>query len=86
MAAHVDSLRTGGALWFMDLTTYDPYYVLPLITVVTLYVTLEVGADSVSVKYMSPLMRNAMRVLPVVILPFIMHFEGVNKRLRFFTF
>lgn len=40
--APVESLRTGGMLWFTDLTLADQYFLLPVITSATLYLTVEV--------------------------------------------
>jgi YidC/Oxa1 family membrane protein insertase len=41
--APVDSFHTGGMMWFTDLTVCDPYYILPVITSVTLWATVEVS-------------------------------------------
>ena len=38
----VDSLSTGGALWFKDLTLTDPYFILPLMSTASLFFILEV--------------------------------------------
>lgn len=38
----VDSLRSGGLWWFTDLTLCDQFYLLPIITSLTLAVTIEV--------------------------------------------
>lgn len=38
----VESLRTGGILWFSDLTIPDPTYILPVLTCLTMYITIEV--------------------------------------------
>jgi len=38
----VDSMREGGLWWFTDLTMADPYCLLPLLTSVTLWITMEV--------------------------------------------
>lgn len=38
----VESMRDGGLWWFSDLTVPDPFYLLPLITSGTLWLTLEV--------------------------------------------
>lgn len=43
----VESMKTGGTLWFTDLTVADPYYALPVITVAMLYATIEVSVLSV---------------------------------------
>lgn len=39
----VESMATGGIAWFTDLTIPDPYYALPLITMTTFFITIEVG-------------------------------------------
>lgn len=39
----VESMKTGGILWFPDLTIPDPIYALPLLTAATLFATIEVG-------------------------------------------
>jgi YidC/Oxa1 family membrane protein insertase len=44
--APVESFHTGGMLWFTDLTVCDPYYILPVITSVTLWATVEVSQMS----------------------------------------
>ncbi len=42
-AAPVESMKTGGTLWFTDLTQHDPYYVLPFISCGLLLATIEVS-------------------------------------------
>ena len=39
----VETLKTGGILWFTDLTLCDQFYLLPIITSITLLVTIEVS-------------------------------------------
>ena len=34
----VESMSTGGALWFENLTLADPFYLLPILTSVSLYI------------------------------------------------
>lgn len=41
-ALPVESMQTGGMLWFQDLTVADPYYLLPVIITGTLYLIIEV--------------------------------------------
>jgi YidC/Oxa1 family membrane protein insertase len=38
----LESMMYGGALWFPDLTVCDPYYILPVFTAVTMFITMEV--------------------------------------------
>lgn len=54
----VDSLRTGGTMWFPDLTVPDEYYLLPLLTSLTLGATIEVRIYSKTFVFKSsPLLR-----------------------------
>ena len=41
----VPSLMHGGLFWFTDLTTSDPYFILPLLTAVSLHTVIRVGAE-----------------------------------------
>jgi len=41
-ALPVASMQSGGLLWFSDLTVYDPYFALPLVTAATMFITIEV--------------------------------------------
>ncbi|XP_014481852.1 PREDICTED: mitochondrial inner membrane protein OXA1L [Dinoponera quadriceps] len=71
----VESLKTGGFWWVQDLTLHDPYYILPIITSVTMYITIEIGADGTHLKSLG-LMRYVLRIVPFVALPFMLHFPG----------
>lgn len=78
--APVESLQTGGMLWFPDLTMVDPYYLLPLITCSTLALTIHLGTDTGKVPTGSGDTQNIMmmvlKCLPVIIFPFIMNFPA----------
>ncbi|GAA0184902.1 transporter [Lithospermum erythrorhizon] len=41
MAEKVPSFQQGGAYWFLDLTTPDPMYILPVLTALTFWITVE---------------------------------------------
>ena len=43
MIEKVPSFKTGGALWFTDLTIPDGYYIMPILTGLTFLITVEVG-------------------------------------------
>lgn len=75
--APVESLQTGGMLWFTDLTVVDPYYLLPLITCTTLMATVQLGVDGMNVNMSNGhLVKYALRAMPVIIFPFIMNFPA----------
>jgi len=38
----LESFKYGGLWWFSDITLPDQYFILPIVTVITLGVTLEV--------------------------------------------
>jgi hypothetical protein len=42
MAEKVPSFKEGGALWFTDLTTADPYFILPVMSGLFTLATIEV--------------------------------------------
>lgn len=73
----VESMCNGGLFWFTDLTVADPFYLLPVITSATLYLTIELGTDSarLSAANMNT-MKYVLRALPVVIFPFTMNFPA----------
>lgn len=75
--APVESMRTGGLFWFTDLTVPDPYFLLPIITSATLYLTIEIGTDSARLSAQNMhVMKYVLRALPIVIFPFTMNFPG----------
>ncbi|CAH0382970.1 unnamed protein product [Bemisia tabaci] len=73
--APVPSMREGGLFWFTDLTVADQYYLLPLITSATLFLTLELGAEFGKMQAgMGPWMKYILRAVPVALFPFTLHF------------
>jgi YidC/Oxa1 family membrane protein insertase len=78
----VESMRTGGLFWFSDLTVPDQYYLMPIITSVTMWVTIEVGTDSVKLSSGNlQTMKYILRAMPICILPFTVNFPGVSEAL-----
>ena len=43
MAEKVPSFKTGGAYWFLDLTTPDALYIFPVLAALSFLITVEVG-------------------------------------------
>ncbi|XP_076931125.1 mitochondrial inner membrane protein OXA1-like [Bidens hawaiensis] len=43
MVEKVPSFKTGGASWFLDLTTADPFYLLPCLTAFSFWITVELN-------------------------------------------
>ncbi|CAH1418757.1 unnamed protein product [Lactuca virosa] len=41
MVEKVPSFQTGGASWFIDLTTVDAFYILPLLAAISCWITIE---------------------------------------------
>ncbi|KAI0017131.1 hypothetical protein F4780DRAFT_772471 [Xylariomycetidae sp. FL0641] len=63
----VPTLETGGILWFTDLTTHDPYYILPLVNVVIgVAVMRSMGNANAT---MNPLMQNMQKMMLYVFPP-----------------
>nr|VZI38909.1 unnamed protein product [Spirometra erinaceieuropaei] len=68
----VASMQTGGLAWFTDLTLCDPFYLLPLYSMTSIFLMFEFGAD-VSSQNMTPTIKMIMRAFPVVGFFMIMH-------------
>ncbi|HET7479618.1 MAG TPA: membrane protein insertase YidC [Rubrobacteraceae bacterium] len=58
---HLESFRTGGLLWFPDLTVSDPYFILPV-----LYVLTMMASQEITIRNTAPEQRQLMRFLPLV--------------------
>ena len=58
---HLESFRTGGLLWFPDLTVSDPYFILPV-----LYVLTMMASQEITIRNTAPEQRQIMRFLPLV--------------------
>lgn len=41
----VESMQDGGLAWFTELTASDPYYLLPIVTSLTMMATIDLGTD-----------------------------------------
>lgn len=75
--APVESMATGGTLWFLDLTVPDPYYLLPIITSATFYLTIELGTDTARLSSQNmQTMKYVLRAMPLLIIPFTLNFPG----------
>ncbi len=46
MSVSYPSFKTGGALWFTDLSVADPFYLLPTVSALSMLAALELGADT----------------------------------------
>jgi YidC/Oxa1 family membrane protein insertase len=65
------SFTSGGILWFQDLSAHDPYYVLPVLSALTMLAASEITAKSVD-----PQQRWMMRILPVAFTVFLLNFPA----------
>lgn len=66
-----ESFASGGLLWFQDLSVQDPYYILPILSAVTM-----LGASEITAKNLDPQQRWMMRILPVVFTVFLLSFPA----------
>jgi len=65
------SFTSGGILWFQDLSAHDPFYVLPVLSALTM-----LAASEITAKSLDPQQRWMMRVLPVVFTIFLLNFPA----------
>ncbi len=63
--------REGGILWFQDLSHMDPYFVLPVLSALTM-----LAASEITAKNMDPQQRWLMRLLPIGITVFLWSFPA----------
>lgn len=68
---HLESFRTGGLLWFKDLTVADPYLILPLLYVVTM-----MASQELTIRNTNPGQTQLMRLLPIAFGIFLMRFPA----------
>jgi YidC/Oxa1 family membrane protein insertase len=66
-----ESFTHGGILWFQDLSHADPYYILPIISAVTMLAATEITSKNVD-----PQQRWLMRLLPVGFTVFLINFPA----------
>ena len=76
--APVESMKSQGILWFVDLTAQDPLFLLPVITSLSVFLHLKTGADGVSADQMPKPIRNFMLALPFISCPFMCFFPTVS--------
>jgi YidC/Oxa1 family membrane protein insertase len=65
------SFREGGILWFQDLSHMDPYFVLPVLSALTMLAATEITAKNID-----PQQRWLMRLLPIGITVFLYSFPA----------
>eukprot|EP00124_Ichthyophonus_hoferi_P003996 Ihof_evm1s393 gene=Ihof_evmTU1s393 len=68
-ACPVESLSVGGLLWITDLTAADPYYILPIVSSVTMLACLELGSEGVTQAQQPLLIRNLLRGMCFMTVP-----------------
>lgn len=69
--ARYESFTEGGILWFVDLSHRDPYLILPILSAVTMLLSMEITN-----KAMEPQQRWLMRILPLGITVFLWTFPA----------
>lgn len=62
---------TGGILWFQNLTEPDKFYLLPILSAVTMF-----AASEITAKNLDPQQRWMMRILPIVFTVFLINFPA----------
>lgn len=66
-----ESFTEGGILWFKDLSHMDPYFVLPVLSALTMLAATEITAKNID-----PQQRWLMRLLPIGITVFLWSFPA----------
>ncbi|KAJ7552825.1 hypothetical protein O6H91_06G071700 [Diphasiastrum complanatum] len=75
MAEKVPSFKEGGTLWFTDLSTPDDMYIMPVLTALIFWITVELGAaDGMQGQPNLEKMKTFLRALAVLMIPLTMSF------------
>ncbi|KAJ6913008.1 hypothetical protein NC651_015476 [Populus alba x Populus x berolinensis] len=75
MAEKVPSFKSGGAYWFVDLTTPDGLYIFPVLTALTFLLTVECNTqEGMEGNPAAGTMKNVSRALAVASVPLTMNF------------
>ncbi|ESO02049.1 hypothetical protein HELRODRAFT_121655, partial [Helobdella robusta] len=73
----VASWKSGGILWFTDLTVPDPFYILPVVTAATLFATIELGVDGIKADQVgSSTIKFVLRSMPFITFPIMIQFPS----------
>ncbi|XP_057809986.1 mitochondrial inner membrane protein OXA1-like [Salvia miltiorrhiza] len=76
MAEKVQSFKQGGAFWFTDLTTPDAMYILPVLTALTFWITVECNAqEGMEGNPAANTIKNVCRVFAVLTVPLTAEFS-----------
>ncbi len=75
----VESLKTGGTLWFLDLTQSDPMFLIPIVTSTSLFIHIKTGADGANIDTLPSFYRKFILVMPFISLPFMCYFPTVSS-------
>jgi YidC/Oxa1 family membrane protein insertase len=65
------TFQDGGILWFQNLSVADPYYILPVVSALTMLAATEITAHNID-----PQQRWIMRLLPIGITVFLFNFPA----------
>jgi len=77
MGNHFPEFTTGGALWFVNLSVPDPYYILPVLNSLSFLVMVEIGAEGMETANKDTF-KWVMRGLAVAMTPLTMYMPQVR--------
>ncbi|XP_068721903.1 mitochondrial inner membrane protein OXA1L-like [Montipora capricornis] len=72
----VESFKTGGYLWFQDLTVFDPYFILPVICSFSMLASVELGSEMGVSNPSMKTMKTVMRIVAVATIPITAQFPA----------
>ncbi|KAL8103085.1 mitochondrial inner membrane protein OXA1-like [Apium graveolens] len=75
MVEKVPSFKEGGAFWFVDLTTPDSFYIFPVLTALTFWLTVECNMqEGMEGNPSGATMKKVLRVFALITVPLTMSF------------
>lgn len=80
----VPGLLEGGSLWFHDLTVADPYYILPLVSSLSMGLQISLGGEAGATMQTRRMKQGMILLLPIISFTFV-HSWPAALTLYFFT-
>ena len=73
-----EALKTGGVLWFQDLSQTDPFMVLPLVSIGLTYINLQIGVTKENKDWLINRFKSYLQIWIILTLPVSVNWPSVK--------
>ena len=80
-----EALKTGGVLWFEDLSQTDPLMILPVVSIGLTYVNLQMGVTKENKDWLINRFKNYLQIWIILTLPISVNWPSVKVIREFFA-